>query len=178
MTEPHELASSFIDTSRRYLTHEYLPRIRLCVESLPVESLWWRPSERANSIGNLMLHLSGNVRQWIVSGVGGASDHRDRDREFAHRDPLTGEQLLATLGGTVNEADAVIASLTPERLLEERPIQGRTMSVLRAVYHVVEHFSMHTGQIIYIAKAIDPERIRFYDDTGGLGRPLWPGAIV
>ena len=172
--DAHALGAAFLDRSRYYLGVEYPRKIRLALAALPPERLWWRPNASSNSAGNLLLHLAGNVRQWIVSGVGGAPDVRTRDAEFAAHDgpPLT--VLLDRLDGTCAEACAVLAALDPEALLAARQIQGRTTTVFAAVYHVVEHFAGHTGQLILLAKGAAPDgAVRFYDDSGGLARPLF-----
>lgn len=169
------IAASFLERSRYYLCTEYPLKIRAAVEALPPERLWWRPDERVNSVGNLLLHLSGNVRQWIVSGVGGQPDVRKRDIEFAARGGATAADLLTGLDATLREADAVLRALLPSELLARRSIQGRDTTVLEAVYHVVEHFSGHAGQIIWISKLLAPGAIRFYDDEGGIARPVFLG---
>jgi uncharacterized damage-inducible protein DinB len=141
---------------------------------MPEGHLWWRPNASSNSAGNLLLHLAGNVRQWIVSGVGGAPDVRTRDAEFAAHDGPPLSALLDQLDATCAEACAVLAALDPGALLAPRQIQGRTTTVFAAVYHVVEHFAGHTGQLILLAKGAAPDgAVRFYDDTGGLARPLF-----
>jgi uncharacterized damage-inducible protein DinB len=114
-----------------------------------------------------MLHLSGNARQWIVSGVGGAADVRDRQSEFDRRAPLPATSLIDWLEQTVTDVDRVLASLTSADLYSRRTIQANDVSVFEAIYHVVEHFSMHTGQIILLAKSKQPDRIRFYDMVDG-----------
>jgi len=129
--------------------------------------LWARPNEASNSIGNLMLHLAGNVRQWIVSGVGGAPDVRDRQSEFDQRAPIAVTDLVDRLEQTICDVDRVLASLSPADLHTRRTIQANDVTVLEAIYHVVEHFSMHTGQIILLAKADQADRVRFYDMVDG-----------
>jgi uncharacterized damage-inducible protein DinB len=170
-----DLAAVFIARSRHYLAFEYPSKIRHCLDALPPDALWRRSDERSNSIGNLLLHLSGNVRQWIVSSVGGAPDDRHRSAEFEAREGAGADVLFGALRATLTEADAVIGSLTPTRLLERRTIQGRDVSVLDAVYHVVEHFALHTGQIVLLTKLHAPGRIQFYEDAGGLAIPRWGG---
>jgi uncharacterized damage-inducible protein DinB len=168
-----DIATHFLERSRHYLGVEYPTKIRRCLQVLPAGAEWWRNDEQSNSIGNLLVHLSGNVRQWIVSSIGGAPDHRFRAAEFQLRDGDDRDVLFARLRATLDEADAVIASLTPERLLQRLTIQGRDVTVLDAVYHVVEHFALHTGQIILLTKAAAPGRIAFYEDAGGLAVPRW-----
>ncbi|HEV8358571.1 MAG TPA: DinB family protein [Gemmatimonadales bacterium] len=170
-----ETGAAFLSQSREYLTAHYLPKIRAAVERLGEEDLWWRPNEASNSIGNLMLHLAGNIRQWIVSGVGGAPERRDRAAEFARREPLGRDDLLALLTEAVLEAEAVIARTDPDDLNERRAVQGRTVTALQAIYHAVEHFGMHTGQILYIAKLRAARDLGFYAMVGGIPRPAWPG---
>jgi len=169
-----DLAQTFIARSRYYLQTEYRTKIRAAVEALPPDALWWRANDQSNSIGNLLMHLAGNIRQWIVAGVGRAPDRRNRDGEFAARGGATAAELLDALDAALDDVDAVIAKLTPDDLASRRTIQGREVSVLEAVYHVVEHFALHSGQIILVSKMHAPGAVRFYDDTGGLARPLWP----
>jgi uncharacterized damage-inducible protein DinB len=161
-----DTATAIIGLSRRYL-REYLTKIRLSVAVLDEHVVWARPNEGSNSIGNLLLHLAGNARQWIVSGIGGARDARDRESEFDQRTPVPITTLIDQLEQTISDADRVLASLDPALLHTRRLIQGNDVTVLEAIYHVVEHFSMHTGQIILLAKAEQPDRVRFYEMVDG-----------
>jgi uncharacterized damage-inducible protein DinB len=165
---------AFLAQSREYLTRHYLPKISTAIEALSADDLWWRPNEASNSIGNLMLHLAGNLRQWVVSGIGGAPDRRARSEEFGRREPLSRDELLAVLTEAVLEADAVIARVDPASLGERRTVQGREVTLLQAIYHVVEHLSMHAGQIVYIAKQLGGRDLRFYGLVDGVPRPAWP----
>ncbi len=169
------IAASFLERSRYYLCREYPAKIRLAVESMPADRLWWRPNESSNSAGNLLLHLTGNVRQWILSGVAGQPDVRKRNMEFAARGGATASGMLDGLDATLREVDEVLRALLPSELLERRSIQGRDTTVMEAVYHVVEHFAGHTGQIIWIAKMATPGTVRFYDDGDGTATPLFLG---
>lgn len=169
-----DLAQIFVAQSRFYLRSEYRTKLRVAVEALPADALWWRPNEQSNSVGNLLAHLAGNVRQWIVGGVGGAPVTRDRAAEFAAHSGPGAAELLAELERVLDEADAVLANLSAADLVTMRTIQGSEVTVLDAVYHVVEHFSLHLGQIILVVKLHAPGAIRFYEDAGGLARPLWP----
>ena len=166
---------SFIERSRYYLAREYPAKIRIAVEQLPDAIVWRRPGQDSNSIGNLLLHLSGNIRQWIVGGVGGTQVSRDRASEFAAHGGLTGAELLELLEKAVADADAVLAQLPEYELSQSRTIQGRETTVMGAVYHVVEHFSTHTGQILMLAKLFAPGSVKFYEDAGGVAVPLWGG---
>jgi uncharacterized damage-inducible protein DinB len=166
--------AEFLAEARHYLAVEYRTKISHLLDALPPDALWARPAEGSNAIGNLLLHLAGNVRQWIVAGIGGAAFDRDRTAEFAatHGDPAP--TLLAHLDAALRDADAVLAQLNPDDLLTPRRIQSRDVTVLSAIFHVVEHFAMHTGQMITLAKAAAPGRVRFYaDQAAGQATALW-----
>jgi uncharacterized damage-inducible protein DinB len=153
----------FISEARRHLRQEYLPWLRACLAKLNEEDVWWRPNEKSNSAGNLILHLCGNIRQWIIHGVGGAADLRNRPAEFAARESGSKAELLQKLESTLAEVEAVLANLPLDKLAEPRVIQGFNVTVLGAIFHVVEHFSYHTGQIIYITKIRTGEDLRFWN---------------
>jgi uncharacterized damage-inducible protein DinB len=161
-----ELGKAFIAQSQFHLAEDFLPKIERCVNLLNDDQVWWRPNEESNSIGNLLLHLSGNVRQWIISGLGNATDARDRDSEFLQREMIPRDEVFGRLKQTVDEAKAVLGRLDPNNLLERRTIQGLEVSMLEAILHVVEHFSMHTGQIILLTKMLTARDLRFYDFEG------------
>ncbi len=155
------LAREFVGISRRQLRAR-LDRIEACVGKLSPDQIWDRGSETENAIGNLMLHLVGNVRQWIICSVGGAPDQRDRDAEFSRREPVPAAELLARLCQTIDEADAVLARVSAQELLTPRRIQVYDVTVLEAIFHVVEHFAEHTGQIIWATKRMTGEDLGFY----------------
>ncbi len=137
-------------------------RIVDCLGRLSDEQIWVRGNENQNAIGNLVLHLCGNVRQWILSGVGGQPDVRERDAEFAARGSLSGSELAARLESTMAEALAVIGSMTGDRLRAAVRIQGYDVSVLEAIGHVTEHFAQHTGQIIFATKLLTGKDLGYY----------------
>lgn len=169
-----DITQLFLERSRQYLAHEYPAKIERCLRALPAAALWRRSDDGSNSVGNLLLHLEGNVRQWIVSSIGGAPDHRHRAAEFSAREGSDGAAtLFAALRRTLDEADAVLATLDTESLRSRRTVQGRDVAVFDAVFHVVEHFALHTGQIILLTKLHAPGAIAFYEDAGGLAIPRW-----
>jgi uncharacterized damage-inducible protein DinB len=172
----NEIGGTFIASARSYFTEDYLPKIERCLELLTDEQIWWRANPQSNSIGNLLLHLSGNVRQWIVCGVGGAKDERDREAEFTERNLIPRADLMAGLKQTMVEADAALAKFNADKLLDRRVIQGLDVTVLDAVFHVVEHFSMHTGQIIMMAKMFAEVDLGFYDFTDTKAILKWKSA--
>ena len=151
----------FLDHSVSKL-RQYTERIETCLGKLNEEQVWARGSENENAIGNLVLHLCGNVRQWIVAGVGGQPDIRVRDAEFDTRGGVAIADLVARLRQTVDAAAGVIDSVTTARLPERLGIQQYDVSVLEAIYHVVEHFAMHTGQILFATKMLTGSDLGFY----------------
>ncbi len=160
----------FLGYSRAKLVDEYWPRLRTCVESLSEDQVWWRPNEASNSVGNLVLHLNGNVRQWLVASFNRSADERNRPAEFAQRERISKAVLLDTLGATIDDAAAVLSRLTVVDLTSTRHIQGLTVSGLHAVYQVVEHFGRHFGQIVYITKMLRGEDLGFYRELDKTGR--------
>jgi hypothetical protein len=170
VTNDNNIHTAFTQFSRHKLLEQYWPRLRNCVESLSDEQVWWRPNEASNSIGNLILHLNGNVRQWLVSSFRQSDDARNRPAEFSERQMMPTPTLLAKLGATLTEASDVLASLTEADLLKTLQIQGYTVSGLHAVYQVVEHFGIHYGQIVYITKLLRGEDLGFYRELDKTGR--------
>jgi len=166
------IGEEFIAQSRSLL-RDYQAKIERCLGLLNDEQIWWRANAESNSVGNLLLHLSGNVRQWIVVGLGGAADTRDRDSEFAQREVISQSDLVARLTQTLQEADATLAAFDPEKLLQKFSIQGLEVPALEAILHVVEHFSMHTGQIILMAKMFAQIDLEFYDFKSTVPVPTW-----
>jgi uncharacterized damage-inducible protein DinB len=168
-----EIPREFVNQARKYLREDYLPKIERCLEKLSDEQIWWRPNSESNSIGNLLLHLSGNVHQWIVSGLGGEADHRERQAEFEQRSVITRSKLLTRLRETLEDVDRVLDGFNEERLLENFQIQGCDVTALQAIFHVTEHFSMHTGQIIYLTKVLIGSDLKFYDFYDGVPAQSW-----
>jgi hypothetical protein len=150
---------------------QLMDRIDSCVQKLTPEQIWMRAGANQNAVGNLLLHLNGNVRQWILHGIGGQADVRDRDSEFAAQGGSGANELLARLRGTVEDAAALFLVLPPERLLERTSTQGYDCTVLAAIYHVVEHFAGHTFQIIYATKFATGEDLGFYAHLSGSTLP-------
>ncbi len=138
-------------------------RIEDCLGRLSAEQIWTRNSDNQNAVGNIVLHLCGNIRQWIIGGIGGQPDIRDRDSEFAARGGMEPAELAAKLKAIVGEAAEVIRAVPPERLLERKTIQKvYETTVMEAIYHVVEHFGEHTGQIIFVTKLLTGDDLGFY----------------
>jgi uncharacterized damage-inducible protein DinB len=162
----HMMERQFLQFSLRKL-EQLAQRIDTCLGKLDEDQIWARGGGNENAIGNLVLHLCGNLRQWIVSGVGGSADVRQRDAEFAARGGVAPGELAGRLHATVAEAVQVLGSLPPERLSRRIVIQGYEVSELEAIYHVVEHFSMHTGQVLFATKMLTGEDLGFYRHLQG-----------
>ena len=156
--------AEFIETSRAFLRDDFLPKLLHCVEQMPDEDIWWRPNEVSNSIGNLILHLCGNIRQWIVAGIGGGDFQRNRDAEFTARGPIPRKELVRLLQESINAVEGVLAGISGERLLNRHHVQKYDPTELQMIYHVVEHFSYHLGQILYIYKLRTGADPGFYRD--------------
>lgn len=172
-TDEHAIARAFLARASEFMLGDYLPKIERCLENLSDEQIWWRANEESNSIGNLILHLCGNAKQWIVCGVGSAPDNRNRDSEFEQRDVIPRDELVALLRSTLSDVHKTLQSVDPSTLLEFRKIQGNDVDILEAVFHVTEHFSMHAGQIIMLTKMMTSADLRFYDFEGGAPIVRW-----
>jgi hypothetical protein len=162
------IAKNFVEFSRKKLMEECWPRVCSCLDWLTEEQIWWRPNEESNSIGNLLLHLNGNLTQWVVAALRNEPDHRRRDTEFAERTSVPSSQLRERLGHTLERVEEILKSLKPEDLRKTYTIQRyENVTALDAVFHVTEHFAMHYGQILYITKMLKGADLGFYSHLSG-----------
>lgn len=162
---PHtvvDFRNALIAEARRRLIGESIPRLRQCLSLLSEEEIWRRPNPQSNSVGNLALHLCGNARQWIGSGLAGMPDTRRRQAEFDERGPVPTAQLLRLIEETEKLIEETLEKVDPEDLLALRPVQTFEESGLSILIHVVEHFSYHVGQAAYWVKAMKGEDLGFY----------------
>jgi uncharacterized damage-inducible protein DinB len=159
----------FLECSIKTLEQD-CSRIETCLGMLSEEQVWARGGDNENAIGNLVLHLCGNMRQWIVAGAGGRPGVRDRDSEFAAKGGMAPGDLSARLKAVVDEASAVLREVPAERLVEPLAIQGYATTGLEAIYHSVEHFSMHTGQVLFATKMLTGSDLGFYRHLNRSGR--------
>jgi uncharacterized damage-inducible protein DinB len=155
------IETNFLNYAVEKLT-QLCGRVETCLGKLAPDQIWMRGTENQNAVGNLVLHLNGNVRQWILSGVGGEPNTRQRDEEFSARGGMEPEALGKLLREAVDRAASLILALPPARLAERTTIQGHDVTLLEAIFHVVEHFSGHTSQIIFITKMLTGEDLGFY----------------
>ncbi len=143
--------------------NENTPRIKKCLDELSEEEIWKRPNPSSNSVGNLILHLCGNITQYILSSLGGEEDVRDRNREFETTGGYTKAELFGKLSTTVGRAVEVLENLDEESLLKVRSVQGFRYSGVANIIHAVEHYSYHTGQIAFWTKLLKDKDLGFYD---------------
>ena len=147
-----------------FRVEESMRMIRLSLEQLDDQDIWKRPNTSSNSVGNLMLHLCGNISQYAISSLGNNPDVRVRDKEFNADGGYDKADLIYRLDQVVNKAKEIISSTTEEEYLRSREVQGFTMSGIGVVIHVVEHLSYHTGQIAFWTKLIKDRDLGFYQD--------------
>jgi hypothetical protein len=180
MTAPtsETIGQAYVAQARRRLAKSY-ERIFHCVNQLNEALLWWRPRDNMNSIANVMLHLSGNLRQWIVGPLTGVADDRDRPREFAERGPISKDELLQRLQAAVGEADATLAGVHDEQLLEPRRVQGFEETVLSAVFGSLTHLEGHSQEIVYVTRLLlgDEYRFAWAPATPEQGAPAAPQPV-
>lgn len=162
MKNGHAFGQAFITECERRLYDESLPRLRKCLAHLSEDEVWFRPNSETVSVGNLVLHLCGNVRQWIISGLDGKPDNRERSKEFSEPGPISTAQLLKRLDETMTEVRTVLTELDPTTLMDKRTVQGFKETGISILVHVVEHFSYHVGQIVYFVKSRKAVDLAFY----------------
>lgn len=159
----NNIGEAYISYCQRRLLEEYLPKIRRCLNELSEEDIWWRTHGTDNSVGNLLLHLNGNIRQWVISGIGGATDIRNRPQEFDERQMIPKAELLKSFEETLFEANQILERFDPSKLLNVRKFQNWDHTCLDAISHVVEHVAQHLGQIIYITKLRKGIDLKFFN---------------
>lgn len=157
-----DAARPLIEEAKRRLLGESFPRLRACLDRLTEEALWRQPNARTPSAGHLAVHLCGNARQWIVAGLGGTADVRDRAAEFSEKARLPRAELLDRVERVRADVAAVLDGLDPSDLLRPRAVQGFTETGVAILVHVVEHFSYHVGQITYIVKSTQDVDLGYY----------------
>jgi uncharacterized damage-inducible protein DinB len=161
-SEMASIKDLLIQQFRIRVFEESVPRIKKCLAELSDEEIWWRPNENSNAIGNLVLHLCGNARQWILSGIGGAPDMRERQKEFDQRDIIPKADLLQLLDNLILEITDLLPKITTKELLRVRPVQIYQDTAVSILIHVIEHFSYHVGQMTVIVKLLKNKQLGYY----------------
>ena len=155
------IAKEFIDVSISKLKEDTV-KIEKCFNEFIEEDIWKRPNSSSNSVGNIILHLCGNIRQYIISSLGGKEDIRKRDEEFSIKGGHTKTELFNNLSSTIDEAIAIIKNCNENDLVKIRYVQGFEKSGVAIIIQVVEHYSYHTGQIAFWAKLLKDKDLGFY----------------
>jgi uncharacterized damage-inducible protein DinB len=148
---------------RERVFQESIPRLKKCLAELTDEEIWWRPNENSNAIGNLVLHLCGNARQWVLSGLGGAPDMRERQKEFDQRAIIPKAILLDLVDTLQADIDKRLDTISATELLRVRPVQIYQETGVSILIHVIEHFSYHVGQMTYSVKYMKNKQLGYYD---------------
>ena len=159
-----QIKAEIIKDVRLRIYDECIPRIKQCIGELSDEQLWLKPNKNSNSIGNLVLHVCGNIRQYVMSGIGGHADTRERSLEFSKEGPIPKESLYALMDKLLSDIDIVLENISPEDLTVVKKVQGFDMTVTSILIHITEHLSYHTGQIAYATKLTKNIDLRFYGD--------------
>lgn len=142
--------------------NENTPRVAQCINELTEEQVWQYPNENSNSMGNLLLHICGNMTQYVISSIGGSKDERVRDEEFGTKGGYTKAELIAKLEATMQQACEVIEKMTEQEAMRVRMVQGFNYSGIGNIMHAVEHYSYHTGQIAFYTKLLKNMDLKFY----------------
>ena len=164
MDKENQLRIVFINNILRYLLDENFPRVIKCLEMLTEEEIWYRPNDQSNSIGNLVLHLSGNLNQWVLNSIGGKNFERIRQAEFDAEKTKNKAELLQIMNDIREELYSCIKTVTTDELLRNRQVQIYEENGMTILIHVTEHFSYHTGQIAYLTKLLKNQQTYFYED--------------
>ena len=154
MEPTNNLSDVALAALRSRITYTLPSQIRACVDELTEEQLWWRPNEQTNSVGNLVLHVSGSMGHYLSRGVGGIEYHRDRSAEFAERGPIPKAQLLATFDGTISQAADILDSFDTSRFLEPTDEQNYVPTVFDLIFNIAIHLATHAGQIVFVTKML------------------------
>jgi len=164
---PIEFCDALVAETRRRLFGEGIPRIEKCLEVLTEEEIWHKPNANSNSVGNIILHLCGNVRQWLGAGLGKLPKVRQRDEEFSIKGGLNKKEILEKLKELQDMSEGVLAKVAPEDLLAIHEVQVYEETGLSILVHVTEHFSYHVGQITYFVKAKKDLDTNYYPEDLG-----------
>lgn len=157
----NSLSKEFITQSVLYFSAN-LPRIEKCLDELSDEEIWKRPNNSSNSIGNLALHLCGNITQWVISGLGNEPDNRNRDSEFQAKGGFKKDELKEKISSVINKAISIIKNLDETQLTDSKSVQGDNHSGIAIIIHVTEHLSYHTGQITFWTKCLKDKDMGYY----------------
>ena len=148
-----------------YRNEENTKRIIQCLEKISETEIWKAPNESSNSMANIILHLCGNITQYIIAALGNHDDHRERDKEFSTTGGYNKAELIHKLSATVAQANDIIRHISEEALMKRYSVQGFNLSGIGIIIHVTEHYSNHTGQVAFWVKEIKNIDLGFYAGT-------------
>jgi len=157
-----EVSKLLIAEFDKRVFEESYERIYRCISLIDEKDLWQSPSPGIPAIGNLILHLCGNARQWILSGLGGRPDNRDRDQEFIAQTKIKKAELVFLLENMRSNLRQTLEELDPKRITELHVVQGFEVTGFSVIVHVIEHFSYHTGQITTLTKFLTNKDTGYY----------------
>jgi uncharacterized damage-inducible protein DinB len=149
-----DLGSTLLHTTRVRLLHDYPAQISACLDILTDAELWWRPSEQANAVANLVIHLAGSNRYHLEEAIGGRSVGRDRDAEFSVRENCSRTELLTIWSASLRASEEILNGLSPEHLMERTDRTGKITTYAQILLHVTHHNAVHLGQIVWITKLL------------------------
>ena len=155
----HTPAGTFLFIARSRIVVHLTEQVRLCLAALDDQQIWWRANERSNAIGNLVLHCAGSTRYYIGHVVGGSDFVRDRDGEFSERREIPKAELLSTLDVAVAEADTVLSTFDPEKLLEQTDRTPKPTTFMQIIALQLVHYADHAGQIAFATKMLKADAI-------------------
>ncbi len=157
-----DLAIDFVENAI-FRMEESLRMISKSTVHLSDEELWKKPNKASNSVGNIIIHLKGNITQYVLAGLGGQEDLRQRDLEFSVTHSYSTKELNQQLQKLLDEVKTVLHGLNDEKLIKTYTVQGFKLSGQGIVLHVVEHLSYHTGQIAFWTKILKNKDLGFYE---------------
>jgi uncharacterized damage-inducible protein DinB len=157
----NDISKEFIEQSI-FRIEENLARIQKCLGELTEKEIWQKPNASSNSAGNLVLHLCGNITQYVISGLGGKEDTRDRDSEFSTEGGFTKQQLNEKITNTINKSVSIIKNINENDLTDVKSVQGYVLTGVAIIVHITEHLSYHTGQITFWTKCLKDKDMGYY----------------
>lgn len=157
------LDSTVLHIVRLRLLQDYPAQINACLDVLTDEQLWWRPNEQANAVGNLVVHLAWSNRYYLEQAIGGRDIGRDRTAEFAARGGMSRAQVRAAWDEALRTVTGILDALQPSQLTQTTDRTGKTTTFAQILLHVSHHNAIHTGQILWVTKMLQPGAI---DDIG------------
>lgn len=147
-----ELATPLLDSIRVRITRVLPAQVRKAVDTLDEDQIWWRPNDKSNSVGNLVLHLSGSLNLYLNKLIGGFPYQRDRDAEFAERGPIPKAELLRIFNDMIANAEQSFAKVND--LMAPATDPEKNQYVIEDLIGILTHVSTHVGQILWVTKML------------------------